>query len=311
MNAIKIIQLGVLIPLTACLSITGIPSKSGITLVKNQSPKSSIIAENAKPVLISSQFKFTEGPAADKKGNIFFTDQPNDQIWKYSTDGELSLFLDKTGRSNGMYFDKKGNLLTAADEKNQLWSISPDKKITVLLDNYEGKLFNGPNDLWIDPKGGIYFTDPYYQRPYWERKKTELDGQHVYYLAKGATKPFIVDNDMVRPNGIVGSANGKILYVADIVAKKTYKYDINLDGSLSNRQLFTPMGSDGMTLDNKGNLYLSGNGVTVFNPKGEKIEHISVPGWTANVCFGGKKKDVLFLTSNTSVYTLKMKVKGI
>lgn len=311
MNAIKTIQLGILIPLTACLYISGISSKSETFKQKSQNSESKIIAENAKPKLISDQFKFTEGPAADKKGNIFFTDQPNDHIWKYSNDGELSLFLDKSGRSNGMYFDKNGNLLTAADEKNEIWSISPDKKITVLLDNYEGKQFNGPNDLWIDPKGGIYFTDPYYQRPYWVRKKPELDGQHVYYLPKGATKPFIVDNNMVRPNGIVGSANGKVLYVADIVAKKTYKYDIKKDGSLSNRQLFADMGSDGMTLDNKGNLYLSGNGVTVFNSQGEQIEHISVPGWTANVCFGGEKKNILFLTSNTSVYTLKMKVKGI
>lgn len=311
MNAIKTIQLGVLIPLTTSFSIFGISPNPELIPAKIQSSKSSIIAENAKPELISSQFKFTEGPAADKKGNIYFTDQPNNHIWKYSIDGELSLFLDKSGRSNGMYFDKSGNLLTAADEKNEIWSISPDKKITVLLDNFGGKLFNGPNDLWIDQKGGIYFTDPYYQRPYWERKKTELDGQHVYYLPKGANQPFIVDNDIVKPNGIVGSADGRILYVADIAAKKTFKYEINQDGRLSNRQLFANMGSDGMTLDNKGNLYLSGNGVTVFNSQGEQIEHISVPGWTANVCFGGKKRNILFLTSNTSVYTLKMKVKGI
>lgn len=311
MNAIKTIQLGVLIPLTAFFSISGISAKSETTPAKSQSSKSSIIANNAKPQLISSQFKFTEGPAADKKGNVFFTDQPNDHIWKYSIDGELSLFMDKTGRSNGMYFDKNGNLMTAADEKNEIWSITPDKKITVVLDSYEGKLFNGPNDLWIDSKGGIYFTDPYYQRPYWERKKTELDGQHVYYLPKGATQPFIVDHDIVKPNGIVGSADGRILYVADIAGKKTYKYEINQDGSLSNRQLFANMGSDGMTIDNRGNLYLSGNGVTVFNSQGEKIEYISVPGWTANVCFGGKKRNILFLTSTKSVYTLKMKVKGI
>lgn len=311
MNALKTIQLGILIPITAYLSFSEMSSKPETLQTKSQNPKSAIISDNAKPQLISSQFKFTEGPASDKKGNIFFTDQPNNHIWKYSTSGELSLFLEDSGRSNGMYFDKNGNLLTAADEKNELWSISPDKKITVLLGNYEGKRFNGPNDLWIDSKGGIYFTDPYYQRPYWERKKMELDGQHVYYLPKGSAKPVVVDNNLVKPNGIVGSANGRILYVADIAAKKTYKYDINPDGSLSNRQLFVDMGSDGMTLDNKGNLYLSGNGVTVFNSQGEKIEHISVPGWTANVCFGGKNKNILFLTSNTSVYTLKMKVKGI
>ena len=98
-----------------------------------QDTGSNVIADGAKPKLVSNQFEFTEGPAVDKQGNIFFTDQPNDKIWKFDTEGKLSLFLDKTGRSNGMYFDKKGNLITAADENNELWSISPDKKITIIM----------------------------------------------------------------------------------------------------------------------------------------------------------------------------------
>lgn len=91
------------------------------------------IAIDDTPVLISNKFSFTEGPAVDKKGNIFFTDQPNDKIWEYNIDGKLSLFLEKTGRSNGLYFDKKGDLLACADEQNQLWSISPEKKLLYLL----------------------------------------------------------------------------------------------------------------------------------------------------------------------------------
>src|ERR1700709_2644348 len=119
-----------------------------------------------KAVLISKQFSFTEGASVDKKGNVFFTDQPNNKIWEYSTDGKLSVFLDSAGRSNGMYFDKKGNLVTCADEEDQLWAIGPDKKITVLMRDFGGRRLNGPNDLWIDARGGIYFTDPYYQRSY-------------------------------------------------------------------------------------------------------------------------------------------------
>src|SRR6202034_105907 len=113
-----------------------------------------------KPVLISKQFSFTEGASVDKIGNVFFTDQPNDKIWEYDTDGKLSVFLDKAGRSNGMYFDKKGNLITCADEKDELWSVSPKKEITVLLKDYQGHLMNGPNDIWIDASGGIYMSDP-------------------------------------------------------------------------------------------------------------------------------------------------------
>ena len=313
MNSSKTILLSLLIPATfyAFHGTQNASPANWAERINITDTDANIIADNAKPQLISNQFKFTEGPAVDKHGNVFFTDQPNDKIWKYDTEGQLTVFLDKTGRSNGMYFDKKGNLLTAADEKNEIWSISPDKKITVLLDNYQGNRLNGPNDLWMNPKGGIYFTDPYYQRPYWERKKADLSGQHVYYLPKGKNVAFIVDSNLVKPNGIVGSHDGKHLFVADISSKKTYKYDINKNGYLSNRRLFTDMGSDGMTLDKQGNLYLTGQGVTVFNSEGKKIEYIALPGWTANVCFGGKNREYLFITSNTSVYTLQMKVRGI
>ncbi|MDB5208922.1 MAG: Gluconolactonase [Flavisolibacter sp.] len=271
-----------------------------------------IIATGATPKLISKQFSFTEGPAVDKKGNIFFTDQPNNKIWKYDTDGKLSVFLDSAGRSNGMYFDKKGNLITCADEHNQLWSISPKGKVTVLLKDYKGRQLNGPNDLWIHPKSGdIYFTDPYYQRRYWTRKKPDIEGQKVYHLAKGATEAVPLIENLKQPNGIIGTPDGKGLYVADIGAGKTFKYTINKDGSLSEAQLFTSMGSDGMTIDEKGNIYLTGNGVTVFNPQGKQVAHIAIPEkWTANVTFGGKARDQLFITASEAIYVLEMKVKG-
>ncbi len=161
---------------------------------------------------------------------------------------------------------------------------------TVLVKDYDGKLLNGPNDLWIDPKGGMYLTDPLYPRDYWKRDpKMQQDGEHVYYLSPDGKKLVRVDDQLKKPNGIIGTADGKKLYVADIGAGKTYLYDINKDGSLSNKTLFVSKGSDGMILDNEGNLYITGNGVTVFNNKGEEIAHFPVhKGWTANLCFGGK-----------------------
>jgi gluconolactonase len=270
-----------------------------------------IVAEGATPVLISNAFKFTEGPASDKEGNIYFTDQPNNRIMKYDTDGKLSVFLENAGRSNGMYFDAKGNLVTCADEENQIWSISMDKKVTVLLKDYKGKKLNGPNDLWIDKEGGIFFTDPYYQRDYWTRKKSDLDGEKVYYLPKGKSTPIVVDEMLKQPNGIIGSSDGKSLFVADLGDNKTYKYSIGKKGTLLNRTLFINQGSDGMTLDSEGNLYLTGKGVTVYNPAGEKIKQIDIPAkWTANVCFGGKNKDILFITASESLFKLQMNVKG-
>ncbi|HET7118901.1 MAG TPA: SMP-30/gluconolactonase/LRE family protein [Hanamia sp.] len=270
-----------------------------------------IVATGAQLHLVSNQFTFTEGPASDKEGNVFFTDQPNDKIWKYDIDGKLSLFRDKTGRANGLYFDKKGNLISCSDEKDELWSISKNGKVTVLLRDYKGKRLNGPNDLWIDNKGGIYFTDPYYQRNYWKRTKPDIDGQKVYYFPKGKKEAFVVESLQKKPNGIIGTPDGKYLYVADIGDNKTYKYKINPDGTLSHRILFVSQGSDGMTLDDKGNLYLSGNGVTVFDKKGEKIGYIPVPAkWVGNITFGGKDRKTLFITASEAVYTLQMKVKG-
>jgi len=273
----------------------------------------SLIADNAQLKRISNQFAFTEGPAVDKKGNIFFTDQPNNKIWKYDTDGKLSVFLDSAGRSNGMYFDKKGNLLACADAKNEIWSISPKKKITVLMSDLNGHKLNGPNDLWMHPRGGIYFTDPYYQRRYWDRKSADpaIGGEKLYYLPAGKSQPVVVDDQIKKPNGIVGTPDGKLLYVSDIGAGKIMRYTINADGSLSDRMEFATNTTDGMTLDNQGNLYAAGNGVMIYNKEGKKIHQIKVPaGWTANVCFGGKKNDQLFITASESVYVLPMKVRG-
>jgi gluconolactonase len=271
----------------------------------------SLIAKGATLQLVSSQFSFTEGPAADRKGNIYFTDQPNDKIWMYSTNGKLSVFMNKTGRSNGLYFSRNGNLLACADEKDELWSISPKGKITVLLKDYQGHRLNGPNDLWEDKKGGIYFTDPYYQRPYWDRKTPDID-EKVFYLPKGKNQPIPVAEDLLQPNGIVGTPDGQYLYIADIKDNKTYRYKIKNDGSLQDKTLLIQQGSDGMTLDGKGNIYLTGNGVTVYNKEGKKLLSIAVPSkWTANVCFGGKNRKTLFITASESIYTLAMQVRGV
>ena len=290
-------------------------SKKAINFLATNDSKpqqDSLIVPGATLQLVSSQFTFTEGPAVDKKGNIFFTDQPNDRIWRYGTDGKLSVFMDKTGRSNGLYFDHKGNLLACADANNELWQISAKKKVITLVKDIDGKKLNGPNDLWVHPNGAIYFTDPYYLRQYWTRTSPEIKGEKVYFKRNGKDQPIVVAEDLLQPNGIVGTPDGKYLYVADIRANKTYKYTIAEDGSLTHKQLFVELGSDGMTLDNRGNLYLTGNGVTVYSPAGEKILHIPVPAkWTANVCFGGKERNILFITASESVYTLSMLVKGV
>jgi gluconolactonase len=261
---------------------------------------------------LAGGFSFTEGPADDGKGNVFFTDQPNDRILKWSVEGELTTFLHPSGRSNGLFFDQEGYLWACADEKNQLWRISPDGEVEVVVRDYQGKLLNGPNDVWVAPNGAVYFTDPLYKRPYWDRGAMEQQGEWVYYLSPDRQKLIPVIQDFEKPNGIIGTSDGKIVYVADIGANKTWAYDIQADGTLSGKRLFCELGSDGMTIDNEGNVYLTGRGVTVFDRTGKQIQQIPVEEpWTANVCFGGKNQDMLFITASKGLYGIQTRTRGV
>ncbi len=295
------------------LSTVGCLLMLGASLLSSSAAETSVIAPGATLQKLAGEYAFTEGPAVDKDGNIYFTDQPNDRIVKWNAaDGTVEDWLKPAGRSNGTYVDHDGNLIACADGKNELWSISPDRKVTVMLTDLGGKLMNGPNDLWIRPDGGMYFTDPLYARDYWQRSKaTQMEGEYVYFLAKGSKTPVKVITDFKQPNGIVGTPDSKTLYVADIGGRKTYSYDIHADGSLTNKKLFCDLGSDGMTIDKEGNVYLTGRGVTVFDKTGKQIEHIDVPqGWTANVAFGGKDRKLLFITASKGIYGMQMSVAG-
>lgn len=270
-----------------------------------------LIADGAEVKLLAEEFAFTEGPASDALGNVYFTDQPNDRILRWSTDEELSTFMQPCGRSNGLCFDSEGHLWACADAKNELWRISPSGDSAAVVKAFESKLLNGPNDLWIDPQNGIYFTDPFYKRPYWNRGPQEQPVQGVYYLKPERSLVRVID-DLKTPNGIIGTPDGKILYVADLGDKKTYAYRIGEGGALSDKRLFCAMGSDGMTIDDRGNVYFTGKGVTVFNPQGEQIAQIAVDApWTANVCFGGRQGNILFITASKGFYSLQMNVHGV
>ncbi|MFN5336468.1 MAG: SMP-30/gluconolactonase/LRE family protein [Bacteroidota bacterium] len=279
--------------------------------------KRGIVVKGAQLEKVKDGFSFTEGPAVNRFGDVYFTDQPNDKIYLWNANSnQVSLVKEGTGRSNGLFVQLDGKVIAAADLKNELVEFDMQTgKEKVLVTSFKGKKLNGPNDVWIRPSGGLYFTDPLYPRPYWEGirgKEMQQDGQHVYFLSEDRTELFRVTQDLTQPNGIIGTPDGKILYVADIGASKTWKYDIQDDGYLTNKTLFCEMGSDGMTIDDKGNVYLTGKGVTVFNKFGEKIAHIPVPeNWTANVTFGTLTRNVLFITAMGSVYTLKMKTRGV
>ena len=249
---------------------------------------------------VATGFKFTEGPAVAPNGDIYFTDIPNNKIHAWSAKGNLSTYRENSGGANGLLFDNKGNLLICEGGNRRLTLINPKGKVTILADNFKDKKLNSPNDLWIDPKGGVYFTDPRYGK----RDNLEQNGEHVYYLPpEGGPLKRVID-DMVRPNGIVGTPDGTTIYVADHGGKKIWSYSIDNDGTLSNKKLFIKEGSDGMILDSKGNLYLTTDAVLVYNPEGKLLRRIEVPERPANVCFG-KDGETLFITARSSLYAIR------
>jgi gluconolactonase len=270
-----------------------------------------LIAPGATVVKAGGGYAFTEGPSVAPDGRVFFTDQPNDKIDVWSEDGTKTTYMKTCDRTNGTYFNKKGEMVACADLHNKLVVISMDKQMRTIAENFNGQPLNAPNDCWIAPNGGIYFSDPYYARNYWEPGRREMqDKRGVYYLIPDGKVIRVID-DYKQPNGLIGTPDGKTLYVSDINDSKIWKYTIEADGTLSNKTFFAPEGSDGMAIDNKGNVYLTNKAVSVFDKTGKKIAAIEVPETPSNVCFGGKKRNILFITARTSVYTLKMKVKGV
>ncbi len=293
---------------------------------------------------------FTEGATSAPNGDVYFVEQNSSKIMKWSVaDKTLSVFMHPSGYANGMSFDYKGNLIATADERNAIWSISLTEKetipypiplnpavgvgletdhpptltrpkVTVLVEgHYDGKLLGGPNDVWCAPNGDIYFTDPYYARQWWAPGRgREQDMLTVYYLSadRKTLKRAVPDFNNVAgvagtPNGIIGTRDGKTLFVANITGGETYGYDIQPDGSLTNKRVVCAGGSDGMTLDNQGNLYMSSGGVSVWSTKtGQLIGVIPVPEGPANVAFGGPDHSTLYITARTGFYSIPTLVKG-
>jgi len=275
----------------------------GCSTLSSQEIRGSVLAQEAELQKIAGGFTWAEGPAEDSDGNLFFTDNRENLLHRMTPDGKVSVFLKDAHRANGLYPDRDGGIIACTGSPKQLVSMDRHGVMTVLADSFEGKPLNAPNDLWIDPEGGIYFTDPY-----WGKEKGR---DRVLYLTPGRKKLILATQEMVKPNGVVGSPDGKSLYISDWNEKKTYVFSINKDGILSDRRLFAPEGDDGLTMDTEGNVYLTGNAVTVYNSDGIKIETIKVPETAANVCFGGKDNRTLYITARTSLYSIRMRVKGM
>jgi len=274
----------------------------------------SLVAPSAKLVKLADGFGFTEGPTANSKGDVYFVDDPNCKIHVWSvSEQKCAVFISDSAHANGMYFDKNDNLYVCEGGTGSVVMYTPDGKRTVVANKFGNRHFNKPNDLWIDPKGGIYFTDPQYGGNFY----VVQGGEHVYYILPDRSKIIRVietgeGKGFVKPNGVIGTPDGKLLYVADIDGKVIYRYNIQPDGTLTNKHPFaTGHAVDGMTIDEKGNIYLSGTEIIIYSPEGKEIERIKVPEtWIANLCFGGKDFKTLFITAISGLYAIEMSVKG-
>lgn len=273
----------------------------GLFSVQPEKPLSPVVP-SAAVQKIADGFQFTEGITSDPNGILYFSDIPAGLIYKLSPDGRVCKYLE-TNRSNGLQIAPDGSLIVCESAgPRRLLQIDRRKNILTLADGFNGKKFNSPNDCWLDPKGGVYMTDPRYGN----RDDIQQDGEHVYYITPDRKVLRVVD-DMIRPNGLIGTPDGKKLYIADHAAGKTWLYDIQEDGTLANKRLFCPVGSDGMTLDNQGNLYLTWRReVKIYSPDGSLLDAILLPENPTNVCIGGPDRKTLYINTPSSVFAVKL-----
>jgi len=271
------------------------------------------IVESEEPERIATGFQFTEGPVWHPDGYLLFSDIPANAILKWTPEDNVETFRKPSGNSNGLTFDTKGLFIACEHGNRRVSRTEKDGEVVTLADRYSGKRLNSPNDAAVKSDGSIYFTDPPYGV---QDDKRELDFQGVYRLAPDGTLTLLVD-DFDRPNGLAFSPDEKVLYVADTNRNHVRAFDVQSDGTLKNGRVLAELkaerrGPDGMKVDTKGNLYVTGPGGTwVFDSTGKHLGTIVTPEDPANCAFGGKDNKTLFITARTSVYRVKVKVPGV
>lgn len=254
---------------------------------------------------LAGDFKFTEGPALAPDGKIYFTDIPNERIHAYDpATGQTTVFREPSGKANGLFFTPAGALVACEGGSRRLTRTDFAGRIEVLAESFEGKKLNSPNDVVPDGHGGFYFTDPRYG----PNDDREIDIEAVYYVDRNG-KISQVAADLVKPNGILASPDDRILYIADPGAEKIYAYDIEGPGKLANPREFAPVGSDGLSIDKLGNLYVTWKGdVIAYSPAGKEVLRLAPPEAPANCLLVGK---TLYVTARTGFYAIDLEVEGV
>lgn len=273
-----------------------------------------LISKSAKLETVGKGFGFTEGPVWDPAGFLYVSDEEQNKIYKLSLDGEKSELI-ALGDPDGSTYDREHRLIDCASVLRAIIRISPDGKYEIMADRFEGKKFNSPNDVVLGPDGALYFTDPTLDLV--KGEKRELTFQGVFRLdSKG--KVTLLTKELSQPNGLAFSPDGEKLYVDDSEQRNIRVYDFHAHGTISNGRIFGEEPGakddgvpDGIRLDSKGNLYVTGpGGIWIWDSQGRHLGTIVMPQQPANLAWGGSQLSTLYITATTSVYRLETSAKG-
>lgn len=303
------------------------------TKIQREDPAlDAIIAQDAKIEKLAGGFLFTEGPVWVRDGGyLLFSDPNNNLIYRWSEDDGVSIYRTHSGYtgmnigeygqpgSNGLTLDAQGRLTINEHGNRRVTRLEKNGQLTVLADHYQGKRLNSPNDLVYRSDGALYFTDPPFGLPkFFEDPRKELPYSGVFCLINGELK--LVSKDLTGPNGLAFSPDEKYLYVDnwDEKRKVIMRYDVHPDGTLSDGQIFLDATKepgedawDGMKIDVKGNLYLSGpGGLWIVSPEGKHLGTIVGPEHPHNLAWGGEGHKTLYLAAQTGLYRLTVNIPG-
>jgi gluconolactonase len=310
-----IIASAVLLAFRAPAFLTAAPAAPREFGLQAESPQFwTLVDHNAKLTVVGTGFGFTEGPVWDDSGFLYVSDETINKIFRLHLDGKRDEVI-ALGDPDGNTFDRQHRLIDCASVLRAIIEVTPEGKYKILADHYDGKKFNSPNDVIVGPDGALYFTDPTLDLV--EGEKQEISFQGVYRLdRKGNVK--LLTKDLIQPNGLAFSPDGKRFYVDDSEKRNIRVYDVAADGTLTNGRIFgeEPGGKgdgvpDGMKVDKKGNIFVTGpKGIWVWDAKGNHLGTIAMPEQPANLTWGDKDDRTLYITATTSVYRLETKTRG-
>lgn len=259
---------------------------------------------------VATGYRYADGPAWSPAGYLIFSDVPNDKLLQFQPGRAATVFQEKSSGAMGNRFDAQGRLYTCESHSRRVTRTDKKGKVEVLAERWQGKRLNAPNDVAIRKEGDVYFTDPAFGN---QQDARELDFYGVYHISRKGELELIA-KPKGRPNGIVLSPDGRTLYVSNSDEKNVRAYDLDKNGAAANeRTLITGMDGvpNGICVDEKGDLYVAANQLQVYSAEGKSLGAVATQETPSNCTFGDPDLGSLYITAHTSVYRVRLNVKGV